>query len=75
MFGDHVGVHNTYAANYAHDAGNRPEHPRVEYVSGLENPGEAFGNIVGWLVKHGYSDDEIAKVIGGNTIRVLEQVW
>ncbi|BCJ70340.1 dipeptidase [Polymorphospora rubra] len=75
MFGDHVGVHNTYAANYAHDAGNRPEHPRVEYVAGLENPGEAFGNIVGWLVTHGYSDDEIAKVIGGNTIRVLEQVW
>ncbi|WP_328345384.1 dipeptidase [Micromonospora sp. NBC_00421] len=75
MFGDHVGVHNTYAANYAHDAGNRPEHPRVEYVSGVENPGEAFGTIVGWLVSHDYSDDEIAKVIGGNTMRVLEQVW
>ncbi|MFG1717211.1 dipeptidase [Micromonospora chalcea] len=75
MFGDHVGVHDTYAGNYAHDAGNRPQHPRVEYVSGLENPGEAFGNIVGWLVAHDYSDDEIAKVIGGNTIRVLEQVW
>jgi membrane dipeptidase len=75
MFGDHVGVHNTYAGNYAFDAGNRPEHPRVEYVAGVENPGEVFGNIVGWLVGHGYSDDEIAKVIGGNTIRVLEQVW
>ncbi|MEV1330420.1 membrane dipeptidase [Micromonospora costi] len=75
MFGDHVGVHNTYAGNYAHDSDERPEHPRVEYVSGVENPGEAFGNIVGWLVSHGYSDDEIAKVIGGNTLRVLEQVW
>ena len=75
MFGDHVGVHNTFAKNYAQDAGNRPEHPRVEYVAGVENPGEAFGNFVGWLVKHGYSDDEIVKVIGGNTIRVLEQVW
>ena len=73
MFGDHVGVHDTYAANYAHDA--KPSHPRVPYVSGVENPGEAFGNIVGWLVKHDYSDDEIAKVIGGNTLRVLEQVW
>ena len=75
MFGDHVGVHVTYASGYAHDAGNRPEHPRVEYVAGIENPGEAFGNIAGWLVKHDYSDDEIAKVIGGNTVRVLEQVW
>ncbi|MFI9530256.1 dipeptidase [Micromonospora rosaria] len=75
MFGDHVGVHNTYAANYGHDAGNRPEHPRVEYVSGVENPAEAFTSIVGWLVKHDYSDDEIAKAIGGNTLRVLEQVW
>ncbi|MBE1491355.1 dipeptidase [Plantactinospora soyae] len=75
MFGDHVGVHKTYAGNYGHDSGNKPEHPRVEYVAGVENPGEAFGNIVGWLVKHDYSDDEIAKVVGGNTIRVLEQVW
>ncbi|MBF9132368.1 membrane dipeptidase [Plantactinospora sp. S1510] len=75
MFGDHVGVHKVYAGNYGKDAGNKPAHPRVEYVSGAENPGEAFGNIVGWLVKHDYSDDEIAKVVGGNTIRVLEQVW
>ena len=37
---------------------------------GLENIGE-FPNIVRWLVKHGYSDDEIAKAIGGNTLRVL----
>lgn len=46
----------------------------VEYVRGLENPSE-FPNIVRWLVKHGYSDDEITKAIGGNTLRVLKQVW
>jgi membrane dipeptidase len=75
MFGDHVGVHRTYANNYAHDARPVPDHPRVPYVAGMENPAEAFNNVVGWLVKHDYSDDEIAKVIGGNAIRVLEQVW
>jgi len=26
-------------------------------------------------VKHGYSDDDIAKVIGGNAMRVLDKVW
>ena len=45
-----------------------------EYVVGLENIGE-YPNIVRWLVKHGYSDDEIAKAIGGNTLRVLEEAW
>ena len=41
---------------------------------GLENIGD-FPNIVRWLVKHGYTDDDIAKAIGGNTRRVLEQAW
>jgi membrane dipeptidase len=27
-----------------------------------------------WLVKHGYSDADIAKAIGGNIMRVLEAV-
>ncbi|WP_283135166.1 dipeptidase [Rhizohabitans arisaemae] len=77
MFGDHVGVHTTYAGNYAHDRERdaTPDHPRVPYVDGLENPAENFTNIVGWLVTHDYSDDEIAKVIGGNTLRVLDHVW
>jgi microsomal dipeptidase-like Zn-dependent dipeptidase len=26
-------------------------------------------------VKHGYTDDDIAKAIGGNTLFVLEQAW
>jgi membrane dipeptidase len=47
----------------------------VEYVDGLENPSECFWNITRWLVSHGYSDADIAKAIGGNVLRVLEQVW
>ncbi len=43
----------------------------VEYVEGLENPSD-FPNIVRWLVKHGYSDSEIVKIIGGNGLRLLK---
>jgi len=45
------------------------------YVKGLENPTEAWNNIPRWLVKNGYSDEEIRKVLGGNVVRVLETVW
>ncbi|MFN1872686.1 hypothetical protein ACK2FL_15335 [Clostridioides difficile] len=31
--------------------------------------------MVRYLVKHGYSDEEIEKVLGGNILRVLKQVW
>jgi membrane dipeptidase len=44
----------------------------VPHVRGLEKPGD-FPNIVRWLVAHGYSDDEIAKAAGGNTLRVWAQ--
>jgi microsomal dipeptidase-like Zn-dependent dipeptidase len=27
------------------------------------------------LVKHGYSRDDIAKVLGKNSMRVLREVW
>jgi hypothetical protein len=44
-------------------------------VDGLENPTECFGNICGWLVRHGYADDEIRAVLGGNIYRVLQSIW
>jgi len=75
MFGDHVAVHRAYASNYAQKADDIVEFEKVEYVSGLENPAENFPNIAGWLVKHGYSDEDIRKVLGGNAMRVLQQVW
>jgi membrane dipeptidase len=76
LFGDHVGLHNAFAANLSiKEAHDKVEFPKVEYVDGLENPAECFYNIIGWLVAHDFSDDEIRKVVGGNTIRVLEEVW
>jgi membrane dipeptidase len=76
LFGDHVGLHDAFAGNLSiSQAHGMVEFPKVEYVDGLENPAECFYNIIGWLVSHDYSDDEIRKVIGGNIVRVLEEVW
>jgi membrane dipeptidase len=76
LFGDHVGLHNAFAANLSmQQVHSTVEFERVEYVDGLENPAECFYNIIGWLVQHGYSDDEIKAVTGGNILRVLEEVW
>jgi membrane dipeptidase len=76
LFGDHVGLHHAFAE--ALSIGRITEgleYPRVEYVAGMENPGEAMRNAVGWMVKHGWSDADIAKVAGGNAIRVLRETW
>lgn len=76
LYGDHVGLHHAFSTQLGVAAIHRGlEFPRVEFVDGLENPSETFPNIVRWLVSHGYSDGAIAKVIGGNARRVLEQVW
>jgi len=46
-----------------------------KFVKGMENPTECLQNVTRWMVKHGYSDQEIAKIIGGNALRLLKQVW
>lgn len=76
LYGDHVGLHRELASRPGHAgaAVTVPFDP-VEYVEGLENPTENFTSIVGWLVRHGYSDADITAVIGGNTMRVLGQIW
>ncbi len=77
LYGDHVGLHHAYAEHLSikgsHAGGN--EFEEVDYVRGLENPTEASINIIRWLVKHEYSKEDIQKVIGGNTIRALKEIW
>ncbi len=75
MFGDHVGLHHAYATLFsiAQVLGGK-QYEEVEYVDGLENPAD-FPNIIRWLVHHRYSDEGISKVMGGNALRVLKQVW
>jgi membrane dipeptidase len=77
LFGDHVALHKVFAEYLSIKASSEeglPPYEKVPFVDGLENPSE-FPNIVRWLVKNGYSDQEIAKVVGGNVIRVLKAVW
>jgi membrane dipeptidase len=76
LWGDHVGLHHLFAAEMSlGEAQGETEFEEMPYVAGLENPTECFWNIIGWLVKHDYSDDEIDLVVGGNILRVLDEVW
>ena len=77
LYGDHVGVHHAFAQALSIAATSKTgaEYEEVPYVKYLENPTESSWNIIRWLVKHNYSDEDIAKVIGGNAIRVLQEVW
>lgn len=74
LYGDHVALHHAFTEHLSIRQAFT-HHEEVEYVKGMENPSEASWNIMRWLVKHGYSDEEIEKVIGGNTLRVLRKVW
>ena len=46
----------------------------LDYVKGLESPSD-FTNIARGLVRDGYSDQEIAKVMGINGLRVIKACW
>lgn len=76
LYGDHVALHGLFSKAMSiseNTEGDDFEH--VAYVEGLENPTEASWNIVRWLIKHDYSDEDMRKVLGGNTLRVLREVW
>ncbi|RSK55263.1 dipeptidase [Bacillus canaveralius] len=75
LFGDHVGIHDLLSGQLSIKSAQMPNMQKVEYVKGLENPAECFPNILRWLVKHGYSREDIRKVIGANIFRVLEATW
>jgi microsomal dipeptidase-like Zn-dependent dipeptidase len=40
----------------------------------MENPAEAAPHAAAWLLARGWSDDDIAAVIGNNAARVLGEV-
>jgi membrane dipeptidase len=69
-------LHNAYSANLSlKEATGARSFGRVAYVEGLENPTEGSKTIMRWLVKHGYSDEDIAKAMGGNALRVMTAAW
>ena len=73
LYGDHTNLLRVLAADQGVEL---PESTlQSEHVRGLENPTEAWNNIPRWLVSQEYSDEEIRKVLGGNILRVLDEVW
>jgi membrane dipeptidase len=48
---------------------------KLKYVRGLENPTESIQNVARWMVHHGYSDQEIAKIVGVNALQLFKRVW
>jgi membrane dipeptidase len=74
FFGDHSASYQLGSGSLLVSGDSEYDRVTVPHVVGLENIGD-FPNIVRWLVKHDYSDDEIVKAIGGNTLRVLQQHW
>lgn len=76
LYGDHVGLHTALSSQLSIGQSHKGvSYEKVEYVEGLENPSEAYPNVVRWLVKHGYSRADIRKVMGQNVLRVLHETW
>ena len=85
MYGDHVGLYELFDELMTKDGMGHYPRPRQKddlvvkelptHVKGLENPTETVHNVIRWMVKNGYTDDEISKVAGKNALRLLEQVW
>jgi membrane dipeptidase len=80
VYGDHVGLHHAYSSSLSLKESKGGQDPDlnfepVAYVEGFENPTEASHNILRYLVKEGYLDEDISKLMGGNTLRVLKEVW
>jgi membrane dipeptidase len=91
LYGDHINLYRTGAAkNKTKGMGfvTRPEEKGdeflgismnldelPEYVKGMENPNESIQNPIRWMIKNGYSDEDIKKVMGSNALRVLKKVW
>ena len=54
--------------------------PSVNYLEnsfqpkGLEGP-EQFPNLAGSMMNRGYQEEDILKVLGGNWMRIFEEVW
>lgn len=78
MYGDHFGLHAALSKVFPIGDSVIEGHenlPKIRYVKGLENPTGSSKNIVRNLVKLGYSDEDTAKIIGGNVLRVLREIW
>jgi len=48
--------------------------PPWNYPLGIEMP-EKFPNLTHWLLKNGYSEHNVEKILGLNILRIFKEVW
>lgn len=65
--GDHVAFHRKFLRRDA------PADLPAPYLNGLESPADG-NNIVRGLILHGYSDEDIKKIVGGNALSFFRRV-
>jgi membrane dipeptidase len=76
LFGDHVGLHKAFAAALSISRIQQGlKYTPVKYVDGMESRAEAMPNAARWLVADGYKDEDVAKILGANVLRVLRETW
>lgn len=73
VFHDQVAAHRAMAQSKPFDLERLGITLAADYMYGIESPLE-WKNIIRGLVARGYSDEEIAKIVGGNALRIIEEV-
>jgi membrane dipeptidase len=73
FFGDKMALHAQTIREHPGDGLQTYMAPNAPYLEGYENPSE-WPNIIRVLVARGYSDEDIKKLIGGNTLKLVEKV-
>lgn len=74
VFGPHHQLHEIRSQGAHSDVSAVDGRRKARFVDGVENPREAFWNIAWWLIQHGYGDEDIRKILGGNALRYLQKV-
>ncbi len=82
---DHVGLGLDFTNGHERDdyslLGYKPEMYKHTWVGGVQQWIEGLGslgdlrNITERLLQRGYADDDVRKIMGGNFVRVLGQIW
>jgi membrane dipeptidase len=72
-FGDKNAMHQWTINAFAGDGLQKYLSFNAPYMEGFENPSE-WQNVTRALVKRGYGDEDIKKLIGGNILRVIKKV-
>lgn len=75
MFGHHAGIHKLGRGGNDSQWGKhsgREQGGLVDFVDGVENPAENFLNVAVYLLRKGWANNDIQKILGGNARRMLD---